>query len=231
MEDFRPMPIMLIKKRFLKVLYENFMNRENTDCFYILRFCIAKYFKINLLTNQEYEAGKIGIVELQRDGYIRPSHEPRKFILTDKGLKVAIQKIEDMKLPIVDLSLLLSSRYDLMKKVFNDYLEGDYESAIFKAFKLLEEKARLKSNLPQKTIGVYLMDEAFNKKSGLLRHPNFIEEAEREGLHFLMRGAISCFKNPSSHKNVSWDDPNKVIQILCFAHYLLDIVDQCKLVN
>ena len=116
-----------------------------------------------------------------------------------------------------------------MNKVYNDYMLGDFESSVFKAYKLLEETVRKKSNLKPTDYGVPLMDKAFKPNVGILSHPAAETPGEQDGICFLMRGAYSTFKNPRSHRTVDWADPNTIIEVLVLAKLLLDIVDQCEM--
>ena len=221
---------MRIKKAFLKSLYENILNQQETHCVKILMADVPKYLN-RKLTKEEFKASKELLNELVRDGYIKGSQKVGKYILTNKGAEIVKLDFDTIKLPRIDLSILLSSRYDLLKRVYSSYLNGDYETAIFKAFKLLEEKVRTKAGLPISDRVQDIMSDAFKLKGGRLMHPNAITNGEKDGLHFLVRGAIMFFKSPRSHRTVIEEDPNKIIEILLFAKYLLDLVDQCVKVN
>lgn len=231
----RPLPKKLLKKLFLKVLYEH----ERPEGPYkghaweyigIIRVKLAEFFQIPPLSEDEYAEGRRAVFELERDGYIMqdPTQSSDEFkVLTDKGRKEAKKLCEDMELPSVDIDQLLTWD-DLREKVHDDYLAGDYESAIFKAFKLLEETVRSKAKLPPEVFGANLMSKAFNPNTGLLKHPDAQTSAEEEGFHLVMRGAIMWFKNPSSHRTVIYDDSVKAAQVLGLADLLLDMVDQCQ---
>ena len=229
MNDLLPMSELTLKKRFLKVLYEELKKGNRLDFRAILMPGIPRFFGIKPLLKSEFEKGIACVYELQRDGYIRLTNEINKYMLTEKGIKTATRKIHEMRIPNVDLADLLIERHSLLNKVYSDYILGNYENAIFNAYKELEEKVRKKASLAPSDIGTRLMDKAFKPDGGKLTHPSVKVNAEQEGIHFLMRGAISFFKNPSSHRTVDWDDPHKAIEILTFAKFLLDLVDQCQL--
>jgi hypothetical protein len=81
-------------------------------------------------------------------------------ILTDKGRNVAEQDLADMKLPSVDIEKVLS-RADLLNRVRSDYLNGEYDSAILKAYKQVEETVRAKAKQTPALTGHDLMVVAF----------------------------------------------------------------------
>ncbi len=231
----RPLSKKYLKKMFIKVLYEH----RRPDGLYsnhggnydgILRTLIPKYFKISPLTEDEYSEGDRAVFELERDGFIKRDHTQTHSnyfkVLTERGKQVATQSLEDMQLPSVDIDQLLT-REDLRNKVHDDFLEGDYEAAIFKAFKFLEEKVRFKAKQLPDVIGVDLMSKAFKPNGGILKHPNAQTPAEEEAFHLIMRGAIMWFKNPSSHRTVGYDNAEQAAQVLCFSNLLLDMVEQC----
>lgn len=80
---------------------------------------------------------------------------------------------------------------------------------------------------PAEVIGADLMTMAFRPNGGILKHPNAQTPAEVEAFHYLMRGAIMWFKNPSSHQTVGYDDPVEVAHVLGFANLLLEMLEQC----
>lgn len=231
----RPLTKEIIKKMFLKALHEHkrpegFYSSHGRDYTEIIRKKIAQFFKIDDLTEEEYAIGMRAVFELEMDGYIMtdPTQMSENFkVLTDKGKEVVEQSIDDMKLPSIDIDKILS-RDDLRNKVHDDYVNVDYESAVFKAFKMLEEKVRAKSNQPPDIIGAELMSKAFSPKTGILKHPDAKTPGEAEAIHHLMRGGIMLFKNPSSHRTVKYEEAEKVTHVLAFANLLLDIIDRCE---
>lgn len=235
MATSRPLPKALLKKMFLRALHEHkrpggFFCDHSGSAGSILRPKIAQYFKIDSLNEDEYAEGLRAVYELERDGYIMQdptqTHSSEFKILTAKGKAVVEKSLEDMKLPSIDIDQLIS-HHALRERVHDDFLVSDFETAIFKAFRLLEESVRAKTGLPSETIGADLMSKAF-KSGGILSHPSAHTIAEAEGLHHLMRGAIMWFKNPSSHRTVGYEDDVQAAHALAFANLLLELVDQCQ---
>jgi len=58
MENIGIMPIMLLKKRFLKVLYEKILNKHFLDYEPVLCIRLTKFFKIQQLSEEEYNIGE-----------------------------------------------------------------------------------------------------------------------------------------------------------------------------
>lgn len=229
----RPLPMQLLKKMFLKVLHEHkrpggVYKNHGWSFEGIVRNTLTEFFKIERLSEQEYADGLRAVFELERDGFIMrdPSQSDAFKILTPRGLQVVDQSLDKMKLPSIDIDQLIK-RHELRNKVHDDYVSGDYESAIFKAFKLLEETVRAKAKQPPEMIGADLISKAFRPSGGVLKHPNAKTPAEEEAFHLLMRGAIMWFKNPSSHRTVGFNDAEQAAHVLCFANLLLDLVDEC----
>jgi len=230
----RPLPKAVLKRMFLKVLNEHkrpggAYKGHGWSYKGIVRPKICHHFEIPPLTDDEYAEGLRGVYELERDGYIMqdPSQSSEEFkVLTAKGKSAVEQSLEEMKLPSIDIDQLVS-RDDLREKIHDEYLRGDYETAIFKAFRLLEESVRSKAGQSAELIGAKLMSAAFRPNGGVLKHPDAKTAAEREGLHLLMRGAIMWFKNPSSHRTVAYADDVRVAHVLGLVNLLLDIVEEC----
>ena len=106
------------------------------------------------------------------------------------------------------------------------FLRGDYDTAVFRAFKEVEVRVRDKSGLGDDLIGRELMVRAFGPTGPLTNSdaPKGEQDAARE----LFSGAISFCKNPSSHREVQFENPREVVDLVCFANQLLRIVDRLK---
>ena len=115
----------------------------------------------------------------------------------------------------------------IVEKTYGLFLRAEYETAIFQAMKEVEVAVREASGFDTKTIGVDLMRKAFHPTNGPLRDQTE-PEAEREALMHLLAGAIGRFKNPSSHRHVSLNDPAETVEILHIASNLLRVVDDRK---
>jgi uncharacterized protein (TIGR02391 family) len=230
----RPLPKSLLKKMFVKILDEHkrpggiYQGHGWSSGGIISK--ISEYFKIPPLTGEEKAECLRAVYELERDGFIMQDSTQSSVafkILTSKGKTVVEKSLEEMKLPSVDIDQIIN-RDDLREKVHDDYLVSDYETGIFKAFRLVEERVRAKAALPPDCIGADLMTKAFKPNGGIFKHPNAKTAGEEEALHLLMRGAIMWFKNPSSHRTVGYDDDVQAAHVLGFANLLLDLVDECQ---
>ncbi len=115
-------------------------------------------------------------------------------------------------------------------KVVAPFIRGDYEPAVFQAFKEVEVAVRKKSGLAATDIGVPLMRKAFDKDKGPLRDPGE-PEGEREATAHLFAGAIGRYKNPGSHRDVTINDPGEAVRLLLLASQLLHIVDSRAVVT
>jgi uncharacterized protein (TIGR02391 family) len=229
----RPLSKDLLKKMYLAVLREHGPGGQYRHSSWgydtILGSTLPHHYGLDRLSDQEKGDARRAIMELERDDYMRqdPSQSSEVFkILTDRGRALAEKSINEMVIPSIDIDALLT-RDDLRLRVRGDYQSGDYDTAIFKAFRLVEETVRTKAGLPATAIGTDLMSAAFKPKGGILKHPAAATEGELEGFHVLMRGAIMWFKNPSSHRTVSYSSPEAVAHALGFANMLLDLIDEC----
>ena len=221
-----------LKKMFLRVLYEiqyGKMKGHSSGIDSIVPSWINKYYDIKM-KKEEVQTTYEAIQELKTQGLIvhNSSQSDEVFqVLTQKGEEI-VENMQDVDAYALRLEEVLKNQ-NLLGVCLSAFNEGDYETAIFKVYRFVEEKVREKAQLDARDIGVDLMSKAFNSSSGKLVVPTCAVTAEQEGVHSLFRGAISFFKNPSSHRTVDYNDRQVAIQIIAFAELLLDILSKAEL--
>ena len=112
----------------------------------------------------------------------------------------------------------------ISQKVWSAFIRGEYDTAVFQAFKQVEVSVRQVGSFDDADIGVSLMRRAFNPDNGPLRDQTALP-AERQALSDLFAGAIGSYKNPHSHRNVAVNDPDEAAEMIILASHLLKIVD------
>jgi uncharacterized protein (TIGR02391 family) len=108
-------------------------------------------------------------------------------------------------------------------ETYAEFLRGDYETAVFKAFKAIEVRTRRACDLDDTVIGKDVMIKAFRVGTGILTDTDEVP-AEQESLQQLFTGAIGRFKNPGSHREVNITDPVEAIEMIQLASLLMRIV-------
>lgn len=138
-----------------------------------------------------------------------------------------IQNLEDFK-QYEHIKLLPKKVLDpiLAQKVWASFIRGDFETAIFSAFKEVEIRLRQVAKLSPKDVGVDLTRKAFHPETGLLTDYENPDKGERQAYSDLFAGALGTFKNPSSHRDVNYDDPVVATSLILHANTLLQIVEQ-----
>lgn len=164
---------------------------------------------------------------LEREGFLapKPGDTGNWVFITRRGHQL-IESFKTSDFKAYQLGDLLPSKNldpVLVKDVRPLFLRGDYDTAIFRAFKEVEVRVRKASKLLPEDIGVQLMRKAFDPKSGMLTDTT-VPVAERENLAHLFAGAIGVFKNPSSHREVKIYDPVVAAEAIMFADMLLRFV-------
>jgi uncharacterized protein (TIGR02391 family) len=109
-------------------------------------------------------------------------------------------------------------------ETYSEFLRGDHQTAVFKALKSVEVAVGPHTKAPLHIVGRDLMVKAFQSETGSLRDPDE-PSAERESLMELFRGSIGRFKNPTRHRDVDFEHPSEVIEILQLAS-LMRIIDR-----
>jgi uncharacterized protein (TIGR02391 family) len=221
-----------LKKMFLKVLYETLygsMDEYSSNIDYIVSSLMNLHYEIEL-TDKEIELTYVAIQELKNQGIlVKDSYQSDDSyqVLTQKGKEI-VEKMQDPDAYALRLEEVLKNQ-DLLNVCLDVFNEGDYETAIFKAYRFVEEKVREKAQLEARDIGIDLMNKAFKPSNGKLIVTTCAVPAEQEGVQSLFRGAISFFKNPLSHRTVDYNDRQVARQVIAFAELLLDILSKTEL--
>lgn len=113
----------------------------------------------------------------------------------------------------------------LAQKVWGNFIRGDFETAIFAAFKEVEIRIREAAELKPTDIGVDLARKAFNTEEGPLTDSDLVG-GERQAHSDLFAGALGSFKSPSSHRDVNYDDPIIAVSLILFANTLIKIIEK-----
>jgi uncharacterized protein (TIGR02391 family) len=111
----------------------------------------------------------------------------------------------------------------IVQRVYNTFLRGDYDVAVFLAFKQVEIAVRTAGNFSSSDLGPPLMRSAFAVQGGPLANTSEVS-AERQALSDFFAGAIGYCKNPQSHRNVNLE-PSESVELIILASYLLRVVD------
>ena len=164
-------------------------------------------------------------VWLEREGLIipRPGSQGEWVVISRRGRQLRnAEGVEAYRKANLLPRMLLHPT--IAQKVWAAFLRGDYEAAVFQAFKEVEISVRAASGLLDTDLGVDLMRKAFHPEKGPLSDMA-VPKAEREALGHLFAGAIGSYKNPHSHRQVSID-ALEAVEMLTLASHLLKIVDQ-----
>lgn len=111
----------------------------------------------------------------------------------------------------------------IAESVWLVFVRGQYDTAVFQAFKQVEVSVRTAGRFEPTDIGVPLMRKAFDPQQGPLTDMD-TPAAEREALAHLVTGAIGSYKNPNSHRHVTIG-AEEAIEIVMLASHILKIVE------
>jgi uncharacterized protein (TIGR02391 family) len=114
----------------------------------------------------------------------------------------------------------------ILKRAFPALRREEFDTAVFRAFKALEVEVRSLSRLPAELVGTKLMRKAFDPQTGVLTD-RALPMAEQEATAHLFAGAIGCYKNPHSHRDVNITF-NEAFEMLLLASHLMHVLDRIQ---
>jgi uncharacterized protein (TIGR02391 family) len=159
-----------------------------------------------------------GLVARDKPGQ---STSAQSMFITRAGESVLADGI-DGAVAAARLTMTLHARLD---RVRSQFLMGEYELAAFAAMREVEIRVRELAKAEKSAIGVKLMRESFRPGSGPLSDSN-LDPGEQVGMMELFAGAIGTFKNPSSHRQVDYEDPTEASEVIMLADLLMRILDR-----
>lgn len=162
---------------------------------------------------------------LEREGMLaqRPDQSQGWVYVTRRGLRLA--ESGDFSAHRQSALLPKQSLHPLItQKVWSAFVRGEYDSAVFEAFKQVEIAVRQAGGFADTDLGVALMRSAFHPQTGPLTNQT-APPSEQQSLSDLFAGAIGSYKNPHSHRNVPLKDPQETAEMIFLANHLLRIID------
>ena len=115
---------------------------------------------------------------------------------------------------------------EIEDKVRPQYLMGDYELAVFACSGSSRCGYADLSGPLEPDLGVRLMQKAFGEDGPYWETTR--DRGEQLGRLNLFAGAIGYLKNPTSHREVVYDDPAEAAEVIMLADLLLRILDRIE---
>jgi uncharacterized protein (TIGR02391 family) len=210
----------------LEVLADIIANQEWNSLNWLIGAQNARENGKAVYTRQALQAFGEAWQWLENNGLIATNHEQtarHSIFVTRLGYYVGTQ---DRNLDRVRAAarLDLDLHPELGDKVRPQFLMGEYELAAFAAMRAVEIRVREMAQADASAIGVPLMRNAFGAAGPLA--DSGLERGEQVARMDLFAGAIGAFKNPTSHREVNYDDPTEASEVILVADLLMRILDR-----
>jgi uncharacterized protein (TIGR02391 family) len=115
---------------------------------------------------------------------------------------------------------------DIVDKVRPQFLMGEYELAAFAALWAVEVRVRRAIGASDSDIGVGLIQQALGEDGPFW--DSSLDRGEQIARMNLFAGALGYFKNPTSHREVTYDNPAEASEVIMLADLLLRILDRLQ---
>jgi len=202
---------------------------------------INQYNFFNSLAHQPEYPGyqdKVDLVLMEAWGWLEsagflarvPDTVGARFVVTRRGL--LLKSREDVAayrkaslLPKAQIHPLIASR------VYPAFLRGEYDTAIFQAFREVEVAIRRACQFPHELVGEKLMRAAFASVKGSSPGPltdTQLPVGEQDAMSHIFAGAFGLYRNSTAHRYVP-TEPVEAAEVIMFASQLLRIVDRLSL--
>jgi len=154
----------------------------------------------------------------------RGGHWPLHFLHESLGVLTQIKLLQRASQDFASQALAFSALHtEISEKCQRLFAAGEYDLAIFAAFKTVEEAVRARSGASPTDIGVNLITKTMNANAPILKFSDIF--AEQEGHVSLYRGAIAVIKNPLSHRKVGHKSKARAFELIAFASTLMRMLD------
>jgi uncharacterized protein (TIGR02391 family) len=151
-------------------------------------------------------------------------NNPQSVFVTRRGHEAIGQGISTVR----SVNRLQDNLHPLIEaKARRQFLIGEYENAIFVSMKAVEVRVRQLAGFGDDVFGTDLMTRAFNKSGGPLTDPA-APPGEAEGTMMLFRGVYAVLRNPSGHREVSFDDVTEASEAVMTASLLMRMLDKIE---
>lgn len=114
----------------------------------------------------------------------------------------------------------------ILNRVRRQFLLGEYENAVFVAMKAVEVRVRKLGGFGDDMVGVDLMTQAFRKDGPLA--DTSAPAGEVDGTMMLFRGAYAVLRNPSGHREVTFENVTEAAEAVATASLLMRILDKVE---
>jgi hypothetical protein len=231
MRVHRQFPKELLKKMYLQTLYENeiqFNDYRESNYISIICDLLSEKLQVSQFSEQEFNEIVNIVNELEADGYIEQNlmaGSAKSRVLTEKGRKFVQSEPEENEVTEIEIDKYVT-RKDLKEICLDDFINGNYEAAVLKAFRLVEDKLKQKTVKPSKLIKQEDTSVLFISADGKLLEDQKDNEIDQDMLHRMMLGAMKYFNNSSSA--ISHYNPHSAAQVLLFINLQLNIIDKRK---